>query len=547
MKLPEYTYNYLNINITQVTQPNEKLSFNIANSNQKVEKIAFKAVEKIYGSHQAQEFVKNFTRAPVSNELLIKDLYRNNSTGVPHCKDSSYLKALEHVSKICKPPKPLKTIHFCGTRFYDLNKSGSAGLPYVTDPKVKRAVRQRYEAKEIQNPSLSKGNCMNIILEKERVRIHQIKDRLLPNEKLMYDTRMHARSHLTDSTKNKVRAVYGVFCTLIFTEIMLLWPLIAYLKSFDSMIAWGYETFKGGLEKLKRATIGFTYHFSLDFSTFDKLLPFWLFDDIYEKWMSYYDFGFYYDDDPDWPNGETDPERIYNLWEYMNYCLKFQIFRAPDGSRHQREHSGLPSGMLQTQLLGSFCNAIIVLSALAHIGIDLDTVFFKVMGDDGTFSIILKYSLTSTALKEIALYCKIHFNAIINIDKSIFNEGSENIQFLSYKFNKGAVLRVNDDLIGKLLYPEYAHFSVETTKSRAYGIMIANLGYDPLVHKVCIDILEHLKDVELSNKRLDWHDKLKLETIINQFKKFPTRQELFSISRTPNYEFGDPNFLKYIH
>ena len=77
--------------------------------------------------------------------------------------------------------------------------------------------------------------------------------------------------------------------------------------------------------------------------------------------------------------------------------------------------------------------------------------------------------------------------------------------------------------------------------------MIANLGYDPLVHKVCIDILEYLKDVELSNKRLDWYDKLKFETIINQFKKFPTRQELFSIARTPNYEFGDPNFLKYIH
>nr|UDL14406.1 MAG: putative RNA-dependent RNA polymerase [Partitiviridae sp.] len=544
--LPEYTYDYDTINITQVTPPNGKLSFEIPNSNQQVEKIALKAVQKVYGNNQANEFITKFHRAPVSNDTLIQDLLRNNSTGVPPCKDKHYLQALGHITKLCKPPNRLKTIHFCGTRLYDLNKSGSAGLPYVTDPKVKKSVRQRYEAKEIENSSLSKGNCMNIILEKERVRVHQIKDKLLKPEQLMYDTRMHARSHLTETHKSKVRAVYGVPCTLLFIEIMLLWPLIAFLKSFDSMIAWGYETFKGGLERLRRHAAGYTYHFSLDFTTFDKLLPFWLFDDIYKIWMSYYDFGFYYDDDPDWPNGDTDPERIMNLWEYMSYCLKFQIFRAPDGSRYSRKHSGLPSGMLQTQLLGSFCNAIIVLSALAFIGIDLNTVFFKVLGDDGTFSIILEFALVPEQLNNIALYCKKHFNAIINIEKSVFNVGNEDLQFLSYRLHQGIVSRVNDDLIGKLIFPEYAHFSVQTTKSRAYGIMIANLGYDPLIHKVCIDIIEYLINVELTDKNLDWYEKQKFSDLIKQFKEFPSRSDLFKLARTPVYVYGDPNFTKYI-
>nr|UDL14375.1 MAG: putative RNA-dependent RNA polymerase [Partitiviridae sp.] len=539
-------YDYKAINITQVTPPNDKLSFNIPNSNQKVEKIAYKAVKKVYGQTKADEFVNNYHRADVTEETVIADLLRNNTTGVPRCEDPSYIKALKHIKDKCKPTEPLKTIHFAGVRFYDLNKSGSVGLPYVNDKNVKRKVRQRYEAGEIESPALTKGNCFNIILEKERVRVHQIKDNLLPKEKLMYDTRMHARSHLTDPEKNKVRAVYGVFCTIIFVEIMLLWPLIAHLRSFNSMIAWGYETFKGGLERLKQQVVGHTYHFSLDFSTFDKLLPFWLFDDIHDIWLSYYKLGFYYDDDPDWPNGETDPKRILNLWQYMNYCLKHMIYRAPDGSRYSRKHSGLPSGMLQTQLMGSFCNAIMVLSALAHIGIDLDTVLFKVLGDDGHFSIILNYSLSQKDLEKIALYCKKHFNAIVNVEKSIFQEGSESLQFLSYQFHRGAVRRVNDDLIGKLLYPEYAHFSVETTKSRALGIMIANLGYDPLVHLVCIDILEYLRDVELTERGLDWYDKQKLSDIISTFKRIPTRQELFSMARTPIYEFGDPNFLKYI-
>lgn len=539
-------YNYRQINITQVTPPNDSLSFNIAPSNLQVEKIAFKAVTNIYGKNQAIEFTKQFNRAEITTEKLIQDLYKNNSTGLPHCIDQYYLKALDHIKTICQPSKPLKHIHFCGTRFYDLNKSGSAGLPYVTDKHVKQYVRKRFENGEIDNLSLSKGNCINIILEKERVRIHQIKDNLLPPNKLIYDTRMHARSHLTISSKDKIRAVYAACCTIIFVEIMLLWPLIASLKSHDSMIAWGYETFKGGLERLRQNVSGHTYHFSLDFTTFDKLLPFWLFDDIYEIWISYYDLGFYYDDDPNWTNSSTDPERLLNLWEYLKYSLKNQVYRAPDGSRHSRTHSGLPSGMLQTQLLGSFCNAIIVLSALASLGIDLHTVYFKVLGDDGHFSIVLNYEISVTDLTKIGLYCKSHFNAIINIEKSILNFGSGNLQFLSYQLHNGAIRRVNDDLIGKLLYPERAHFDIKTTKSRALGIMIANLGYDPLIHKVCLDILQHLSNIEASTNDLDWYEKQKISTILTKFDKFPTRQELFTIARTPDFELGDLNFNKYI-
>jgi hypothetical protein len=318
------------------------------------------------------------------------------------------------------------------------------------------------------------------------------------------------------------------------------------MKSFDSMIAWGYETFKGGLERLRQNVTGHTYHFSLDFSTFDKLLPFWLFDDIYKIWMSYYEFGFYYDDDPDWPNGSTDPTRILNLWEYMSYCLKHSIYRAPDGSRYERNHSGLPSGMLQTQLLGSFCNAIMVLSALCDLGIPLDTIYFKVLGDDGHFSIKMNHPLSTSDLQKIAIYCKTHFNAIINIDKSILTIGSEYLQFLSYRFYNGAVRRVNDDLIGKLLYPERAYFDVQTTKSRAFGIMIANLGFDPLVHQTCLDILEYLKDVELTLKGLDWYDRSQIIHLLNTYKVKLSRHDLFTIARTPDFIYGDTNYNKYI-
>jgi len=542
-----HTYEFNKINISQITPPNPKHSFTINDANHKVEKIAFKATSKILGTNLASEIADSYQRAPITNNLLIDDMFRNNSTGVKRCTNEHYLKALSHVTNLSRPDKPLKTIHFTGTRMYKLNNTGSAELPYVNDSKFKAHVKRRYDAGLIENQKLTKGNGKDYILTKERVKVHQIKDKILEPQEALYDTRMHARSHLTESSlPPKIRAVYGVCCTLIFIEIMLLWPLIAELRAKNSFIAWGYETFNGGLERLKNDVLGYTYHFSLDFSTFDKLIPFWLIDDVHDIWQSFYDIGPYYEDDPRYPNPSTDPNRILNLWEFLNYSVKHQVFRAPDGSRYKRRHSGLPSGLLQTQLLGSFCNAIMVLSALSLIGVNLNDVHFKVLGDDGHYSIILKYRLTPTNLRDIADYCLLHFNAIINVEKSTFNEGSDSLQFLSYRFHNGAVRRVHEDLIGKLLLPESSQLLVSTTKSRAMGILIANLGYSREVHLICLDIIEHLSNVEEDFSNLDWYDKQKFESALKDLRSIPTRESLFQLARTIKYSLGDPEFIKYI-
>nr|UUV42386.1 MAG: RNA dependent RNA polymerase [Palkane alphapartitivirus 1] len=143
---------------------------------------------------------------------------------------------------------------------------------------------------------------------------------------MVHDIRMHARSHLTKVDKeDKVRAVYGVPCTVIYAEIMIFWPLMAHLKSQEnSFIAWGYETFRGGLEKLRLEVHNYDVHLSLDFSTFDKLIPFWLIDDIYQIFISLYELGPYYEDDPDYPDPATNPQRIKNIWEFVLFLLNIQ-------------------------------------------------------------------------------------------------------------------------------------------------------------------------------------------------------------------------------
>nr|UDL14432.1 MAG: putative RNA-dependent RNA polymerase [Partitiviridae sp.] len=543
------TYNFNTINIFQISKPDPKLSFRLPRANQKTENIALKAVKKVYGTNQALDFTTQYKRGQINNQALIDDLYKNNSTGVPHCIDPSYLQALAFIKSISTPKEQLKTVHFTGIRNYPINNSGSAELPYVTDPTFKKYVHELYTKGAIKNRKLSKGNGMNMILTKERVKVHQLKDAILKPVHAFADTRMHARSHLTLTTAHdKIRAVYGVCCLMIFIEIMLLWPLMNHLDESDSFIAWGFETFTGGLQKLKDQTVGYTYHFSLDFSTFDKLIPFWLIDDIHTIWYSFYTIGPYYTDDPRYPNSFTEPKRINRLWHAMNYFVKRTTYRAPDGSRYSRRHSGIPSGLLQTQLLGSFANAIMVISALIHVGISTSDIFFKTLGDDGTFSITTLHIIPQELLDEIANYCKLHFNAKINPDKSIFNYGSENLQFLSYKFYNGAIRRVNDDLIGKLLYPEHEHFDTTTTKSRAYGILVANLGFDADVHAVCCDIIHYLSDVEIHLNALDWYDAQRVKLFIKRFgTRIPTRDELFVMSKTPTYPTEPSNFCKYIH
>ncbi|ASA47452.1 RdRp [Wilkie partiti-like virus 2] len=535
-------------NIIRTSLPNKERSFRIPDANHKPEKFALKSIELIKGSKYADDVTQNYKRAEITNESLISDLYRNNGPGVPHCQDVSYIRALKLLSsKLLDNGEKLKTVHFTAVRMYDLNKSGSAELPYVEDAEFINYVHSRFRLGEIENLSLSKGNGWNMILEKERIKIHQIKDKRLPFIKMVHDTRMHARSHLTTVEKaDKVRAVYGVCCTIILAEIMILWPLINRIKSMnDPFIAWGFETFRGGLQKIRERVCEYDVHLNLDFSTFDKLIPFWLIDDIHQVWKENYEIGPYYEDDPRYPRPKTTPERINNIWEFVNFSTKHTPYRAPDGSRYLRKHSGIASGQLQTQLLGSCVNYVIIVSALLDFGLSEDQFKVYVMGDDSLISI--RYvNDPKIILSHISVYVKHNFNAIVNPDKCSISVGPDSIQFLGYKFKDGAITRVNNDLLAKLVYPEKAHFTLESTKSRAAGILLANLGYDLDIHVICCNILRKLESTAINLKGLNWHDRKRIEYYISNFIDTPTRDDLFRTALTPQDYPGDQNWRKFL-
>jgi hypothetical protein len=68
----------------------------------------------------------------------------------------------------------------------------------------------------------------------------------------------------------------------------------------------------------------------------------------------------------------------------------------------------------------------------------------------------------------IGSYCKNNSNVIINTVKSI-NSGTSQLQFLFYKFYYNAVMRVNDNFLGKFIYSKRLIFQPRRRKVELLG------------------------------------------------------------------------------
>jgi len=104
---------------------------------------------------------------------------------------------------------------------------------------------------------MNKSTVFNYVFEQVRNYVHQIKEGHITHLSDTYATRVGARSHLCSIETNKCRAIFIASFAEHIIELMFYWPLHAYLKSKDSIIAWNYETSRGGTaETFRRFTTG---------------------------------------------------------------------------------------------------------------------------------------------------------------------------------------------------------------------------------------------------------------------------------------------------
>lgn len=166
------------------------------------------------------------------------------------------------------------------------------------------------------------------------------------------------------------------------------------------------------------------------------------------------------------------------------------VFITQDGFAYQRQYAGIPSGLLNTQYLDSYCNIFVMIHALLEFGATSDEILkmrFFIMGDDN--SAFLHWSLTKTQqfitfLAEFALQ---RYNMKINLAKSITTDQRQHIQTLSYECNFGTPCRQIDKLLAQLCYPEHGPID-KYMSARAIGIAYASCGQDPTFYDFCRDV-----------------------------------------------------------
>nr|QED42950.1 putative RdRp [Monilinia partitivirus A] len=499
----------------------------------------YRSALKFFSKEEVDQAASN-RRSNTSDDAVIDDFMSFEQPVHPIPRDDNYLLALQVVKDTFHPGKLLYPVSFPDLRYYPWNIKPNAEAPWNTEtfkfkptfrnlddesesPKLREHIeklsfwisdkhirvvdylrlKQRFG---ITNSSFhSFHNLYNEIFSYNRSLVHFIKDGLTPFWQNgipipYYWSTLHARAHVVASDEpDKIRAVFGAPKLLLMVENMFIWPLQAtYLNNDDKgRLLWGRETIKGGWKKLYNeinSKILPNTVLSLDWSQFDKRLLFELIDDVHIIWRSYFDFNMY-QPTSFYPTASTTLERIERLWTWMCHSIKYTPILLPDGRLYNWTRNGFGSGYQQTQLMDSFANAIMILTCLKAMGINIESKHFwiRVQGDDSliAFQEMTVQIFGPSALTSLASAAKYYFNAILSEKKSQISDSTENISVLSFFNSYGLPYRKDEDLLRHLMFPETPG-TKDQLLAASIGLAYSACGCSPRFHNLCDYIVTRL-------------------------------------------------------
>lgn len=171
------------------------------------------------------------------------------------------------------------------------------------------------------------------------------------------------------------------------------------------------------------------YWYSIDYSHFDASIPGWLIRDAFSLLKTCF-------------SRSLDEE----LWNVLVHDFVNKAMVKPNGDV-VIAHDGIPSGSMFTQIIGSLCNYIMIVTYMMSQGIHwFDTI---TMGDDNLLGVSEKIDL-----KHLAQYMYNMFGAEINVSKVDMGTSKDPAYFLSREWRSKGEWRHPNVLLAKMAYPE---------------------------------------------------------------------------------------------
>lgn len=414
--------------------------------------------------------------------------------------------------------RPYQPVHFIDTLYAGMPLQTGTGYHNRHSFKINSNAKYSHPLEYADKPT-SKGYYINASLDINRTLVHRIKYTGVPfdldhflqtreytDENLTqqmanflrtYPTMMFTRNHVSKRNEPlKQRPVYAVDELFLIIECMLTFPLHVQARKMSCAIMYSLETIRGSNVYLDKVAQNYQSFATFDWSSFDQTIPFPLVKTFWYNFLPQllivnqgYHATYEY---PTHPTTTSDRMAMMmnNLIEFLFYWYTNMTFLSQDGFAYKREFAGIPSGLLNTQYLDSYCNLFVIIHAMLDFGItptEILQVRFFIMGDDN--SIFTHWPITKLQMFSIHLerFAKTRYNMKLNIAKTVVTDSRQHIQTLSYECNFGSPRRPIGKLLAQLCYPEHGHID-KYMSMRAIGIAYASCGQDRTFYNLCKDV-----------------------------------------------------------
>lgn len=469
------------------------------------------AVQRIINDYypQYKHVLKEYYRPLGTTDATFEDFNKPQipSQPPPQERIDTVLKLVKYFMDV-KPFRPLK---FTSTLYAKLPLSTGTGYFDRCHYKT-RAIAALTRSEAYKHKPTSKGYFLNATFLAHRTQIHNMKSYQCPKPTAEDDhatrythwvkyiakraTLLHTRNHISKD-KPKTRPVYNVDQVFLQIETMLTFPLMIQTRPITSCLMYSLETIRGGCHYLDNIAKEYSSYFTIDWSSFDQRVPQVITDIYYTDFLESlivigkgYTPTLEYFEKPIPRSSDEFFPKMSNLLHSLHEWFNSMVFTTADGYSYQRTHAGIPSGLLNTQLLDSFVNIYIIIDAMLDFGFTEDEIIsckFFIMGDDNTGFTPFNLTKLDSFISYLESHSLVKWNMTMSRHKSIITELRQRIEVLGYTVNFGTPTRNLDKLIAQLAFPEHG-LKPKYMSYRAIGIAYAGAGQCKTFHNFCRDI-----------------------------------------------------------